>query len=423
MTAPPLPSAPAAPPENIPVTEKSHADEVPNIVNGSFKARARQIENRVKKEGGTIKKLTEGSLENDIVSLHILNDLAKSDDKTFETPIKQGYDKDGKPTGVELKVVKDGELWRVASPDEIKTGHGVSTVTQIAGKKGGAFICTLDSGQGAPVEISSEVVLDAQMAGIYEYDKSQTKGVISEAEKKVIGAYLESRYSGKPDALSKLDNATLLEVAKANGLPITESLIIFLNKQKVTPETGKTLTTEETKYNQDLEDLTKELGDKGIIAEPADLARVMKTYGKREIPQAFADLNQQRERMMQFIATLPQEQQNQARQQLEQISSKMLELTNAESGILSDGDNTLEEFFNEDVSVDRGKAINRHLQNGSAVGALQEVIEAKVENMPVEKQNKWKEFMKNILSKGPIVGGVFGILMMFLVFQSMQKQQ
>ena len=415
-----LPAAPPPPSgEKTQAPEKLHVKEAPKIAKGSLRSRARQVENDSKKSGEPIKALDEGSLDNDLHSYRILEQKANESDQQYkpEQVIRQTA------RGVRLVLFKEGGNWRIATPQEVQNKTGTSIVTEIQGKKGDSFICLLDSGTSGQVPISTEVILDAQMAGIYREDIKNPKGVLSESERKTIAAHLETRYSGKQDALDTLDDDILREAAENSGQPFTDALVTFLTKQKITASGGKPLTAEETNFNKELDDRMKELSDSGIVAEPAQVARVMKSYGKKEIPQRFSELKQQRDRLAAIIPTLRPEEQAQAQEQLESISSRMLELTNAESGILSEGDDTLENFFSEDVAVDRGKNINRHLRNGSAVGAMQEVIDAKVDNMEVEEQDKWREFMGKVLSKGPIVGGAFGLLMVLLMFQSMQGKQ
>lgn len=411
------------PPESTQAKEKkTYTDEIPDVVRGSVNSRAKELLNEAKKNEKPVENTGTHPLNIDLVSYKILQDKAQEPDQEKYPPdqIIKGFDSKGQPTGVVLRIVRDttsGQI-RVARPSETQ---GVGKIARIIGKKDDYFICKVQS--GGQTRVPTEVILDAQLAGIYESSKTGPDKIFTPKERTVIGAYLEKRYTGTKDALSLVDNATLLEAARNCGLTLNESPISFLEKQKEIPEVGKQLTAEQTQYNKQLEDLTKELETKGLVAKPTDTARVMKTYGRREIPRMMHQLEQQRQRLMTFINTLPAEQQKQAQQNLHDISARMLSLNQAESGILSDGDATLEQFFTEDVANNRGRTINENIRNGNMAGTIMEVVEAKIENMPKEQIDKWKAFLRGLSQNLLLAGGGFGVLVIFLFFQSLQGKQ
>lgn len=417
------PAAVTAPPPPAKEVEiiKPTIDEARMIANASVRSRAkselRQVEDR-----GELR--SRPAIVQEAVTYDDLASLAEKPNGTIHPTADLGG---GEP----IKVVTDISTGRkrAAKPGENDT----FTITKINGKivENGVTVFTCFTDGGAPVSIPVEVLLDAQLVGIARMEAAAGgKGILTVEQATVLDAYLETRYTGKNHAVEKMDVKVLTKAGEDSGLITTDTLRQFLDRQpEYKAEAGKSLTPAQETANNFRQKLLKRL-ESGTIASARDLADVIKyIYGPSQIKEAVRALRERASGLAKDMQFASKKSRSVYEKQLNDLVDQIQGLESAQSGLLSPGNQELEQFFvsieNGDFPAEVGKRISGSLRSGNVGDAVQAAIEAKIAALPKEdtRKKEWDEKMKNFGKNTLFAGGGLAALFLYFAIMGGKREQ
>jgi len=314
-----------------------------------------------------------------------------------------------------IRIIQENGIYRAARANE---QDRVMVIANITAREKGEFIISTTKGK-LGVRIPVEAVLDAQMMGILKTDAKAAEHAFTSQETAVIRTHL-GLSTEKP-----LDTTTLREAAASNGMVLTDSLVKLLQSRMIpTPPTGE-LPKGQAEANARLQETIDKLNP-GTVATAGEIAGVVKLFASEDIAQNQAALQGDLSRIAGQLQTLTGEAAEFARKNADRIAATLKNLEEAQEGsMLADGDSQLEEFFgdleNGNVTPEVGQKINDNLAHGNITGVINAAIENNINNMPAEKQQAFKDFIRGVGQKVETISGGFSILALFLLFQSFTK--
>ncbi|OGK56607.1 hypothetical protein A3I50_01360 [Candidatus Roizmanbacteria bacterium RIFCSPLOWO2_02_FULL_37_9] len=322
----------------------------------------------------------------------------------------------------------DGSL-RAARPSESDRVFTLATITGRATDNGIA-VFTCYTASGSQLSVPVEVLLDAQLVGIAKLETAAGENRVLTAEQTtVLNAYLETRYTGKNDAVENMDVDVLRQAGEASGLVTTDSLRQFLTQHTVEHQAkeGETLTPAQETANQIRQELLTRL-EAGTIASAADIAYLIKVYGPTQIGEAVQELRTRAQNLARDANIASGEVREATQKQINELVEQIQALENSQSGLLSPGDQQLEQLFvgmeNGDIPTEVGQRISGALKSGNLGQAVEAIIEEKVNQLPKEDPRKkaWEEKVKNITRKTLFAGGGIGALILYLALMGGKKE-
>jgi len=314
-----------------------------------------------------------------------------------------------------IRIIQENGIYRAARANE---QDRVMVVANITAREKGEFIISTTKGK-LGVRVPVEAVLDAQMMGILETDAKAAEHAFTSQETAIIRTHL-GLTTEKP-----LDTTTLREAATSNGMVLTDSLVKLLRSRMVPPPATGELPKDQAEANARLQETIDKL-NLGTVATAREIAGVVKLFASEDIAQNQAALQGELSRIAGQLQTLTGEAAEFARTKADRIAATLKNLEEAQEGsMLAEGDSQLEEFFgdleNGNVTPEAGQKINDNLAHGNITGVINAAIENNINNMPAEKQQAFRDFVRQVGQKVETIGGGFSILALFLLFQSFTK--
>ena len=167
----------------------------------------------------------------------------------------------------------------------------------------------------------------------------------------------------------------------------------------------------------------------GTISSARDLAEVVKIYGPAHIDSAIAELKKQLPELAALQKYMKAEAADKAQVKIENLVTQIQVLMDTRTGLLSPGDQGLEQFFmsmqNGDFPSDVGQKVSAGLKSGDLGQAVQAVVDEKIQQLSDNdpKKKDWNETMKKIGKSTLFAGGGLAALALYFAIMGGKREQ
>lgn len=325
--------------------------------------------------------------------------------------------------GESLYIVKgaDGK-WQAAAKD---TANAV-ILQQLNGKT------TLADGSTAfvGVAITGEVINDLSPQTVLDADLiSESDNLISqcsEPTQQLLRARMEAIKQGRGENPTAVDKSLIKEAAVAEHQILSESLYsgaqIVLKEKTISPNATADQTAEIQRYNDRREALLQKLQN-NIVVSPDDMSEFLSLYSPDSLHNSILEIDKQINDKLQQYAQL----QNtpQGPELNKEIDALRKEKMNMEaSKKFFEDPNKVKGFFNlmPKLTPEEAATINKNLSEGKIDESLEQMVEAKIKQLPPDQQEKAKKRMEQLKKLGIGAGGI-GLALILVMIMEATKQQ
>lgn len=334
----------------------------------------------------------------------------------------------GSVSGSEIRVVT-GSL-----PDGQRTfsfatkkGEGLR-VNAVTGVNGESFTCQMEDGQ--IMDIPSDLIINQQLIAAYTGEPGVRDLFGSEAERKVIDAYVDSLSGGTEGKAQDVTDGEIRETAAASGLISADAVKGFIeaHRRETNPanieapdEAARQKALEENQdYNKELDEIISQIGER-VVASPEAVSTVVKKFGSEEIALGILKIRAQIGEMETQLASLPAQGKQSVEQELIRLNKDLKAFQDIYDSINGDTDPVME-FFKDiqtgETSPDEAQIAQQALANMNMGEFLKKVtgIDAEKDKVP-----EWYEKAYGKLKKYAPTVGIGAALIAWLLYKKVHE--
>lgn len=325
--------------------------------------------------------------------------------------------------GESLFIIKgENGKWQAAAKD---TPNAV-ILQQINGKT------TLEDGSAAFVgvtvtgevinDLSSQTVLDADLMA----ENDNLISGCSEPTQALLRARMEAIKQGHGEDPTAVDKSIIKESAVAENQILSESLhsgALIVLKEKAVPQGASAETTAEIQqYNDRRESLMQRLQN-NIVVTSEDMSEFLSLYSPDSLNNSIGEIDGQINDKLKLYAQL----QNtpQGLELNKEITTLRQEKQNMQDAKKFFEDTTKVKKFFENMpklTSEEAAIINKNLSEGKIDTSLEEMVKAKINELPQDQQEKAKKRMEQLKKFGSTTAGL-GLVLLLVMMMEATKQQ